>query len=74
MKHLAREFPDLCQTIEIVVQIIAKFRERALLVPRYTVDEESRKTRYHDMQREDIREFVNFSGCKTLNDMIEKTH
>ena len=38
----------------------------------YDGDEEMRKTRYHDMLREDIREFVTFLGCKTLNDMIEK--
>lgn len=28
------------------------------------------KTRYQYMLRNDIREFVSFSGCKTLNDMI----
>ena len=30
-----------------------------------------RKTRYHDMLRDDIRDFMSFSGYKTLNDMIE---
>lgn len=33
-----------------------------------------RKMRYHDMLRDDIRESMSFLGCKTLNDMIEKTH
>lgn len=26
------------------------------------------------MLKEDIREFMIFLGCKTLNDMIKKTH
>ena len=31
-----------------------------------------RKTRYYVVMRDDIKEFVSFLGCKTLNDMIEK--
>ena len=27
---------------------------------------------YHDMLRDDFREFVNFSECKALNDMIDR--
>lgn len=72
MQQLAREFQDLRQTTETVAEITAKFRERALLVPQYIADEEMMKTRYHDMLRDDIREFVSFSGCKNLNDMIER--
>ena len=26
------------------------------------------------MIRDDFKDFVTFSGCKTLNDMIEKAH
>ena len=33
-----------------------------------------KKTRYHDMLRNDIKEFVIFSGYKNLNDMIERAH
>lgn len=33
VQHLAREFQDLQQTIEMVMEITAKFREMALLVP-----------------------------------------
>ena len=66
MQQLEREFQDLHQTIETVAKINAKFQERALLVPQYAADEEMKKTRYHDMLRDDIREFVIFSGCKTL--------
>lgn len=67
-----REFQDLRHTIETVAEITAKFRERALLVPQYAVDEEMKKTRYQNMLRDDIRELVSFSGCKTLNDMIAR--
>ena len=28
---------------------------------------------YHDMLRDDVREFMSISGCKTLNDMISRT-
>ena len=28
--------------------------------------------RYHAMIRDDFKDFVTFSGCKTLNDMIER--
>ena len=71
---MEREFEDLCQTTESVEEITAKFRERALLGPQYTTDEVMKKTSYHDMLRDDIREFVLFSGFKTLNDMIERAH
>ena len=27
---------------------------------------------YHSMLRDDIREFVSFTGCKTLNQMLGK--
>lgn len=56
--QLARKFQDLWQTIEIVDEIITKFRERALLVLQFAMDEETKKTQYHDMLIEDIREFV----------------
>ena len=55
-----------------MAEITAKFHERALFVPQYATDEEMKKTRYHDMVRDDIRDFVRFSGFKTLNDMIER--
>ena len=37
---LAREFQDLCHTIKTVADITIMFRERALLVPQYAVDED----------------------------------
>ena len=54
IQQLAREFIDMRQTMEIVVEITTKFRERALLVPQYAGVEEMRKTHYHDMLRDDI--------------------
>ena len=45
-----------------MVEIIAKFRERALLVLQYAAGEEMKKVRYHDMLRDEIREFVSLSG------------
>ena len=69
---MAREFHDLLQTIEIVAEITAKFRERTLLVPQYAADEEMKKMRFHDMLWDDIREFLSLSSCKTSDDMISR--
>ena len=55
-----------------MAEITAKFRERALLVPQYVVDEEMKKTRYHSMLRYDMCEFVSFLRTKTMNEMVEK--
>lgn len=41
---------------------------------RYVADEAMKKTIYHDMFRDDIREFVSLSGCNTLDDMISRAH
>ena len=54
------------------MEITPKFRERELLLLSYTTDEEMKNTIYHAMLRDDIREFVSFSGSKTLTDTIEK--
>ena len=69
---MAREFQDLTQTTETVAKTPAKFRERALLVPQYVADEDMKKARYHEMLRDDIREFVSRASCKTLEDMISR--
>ena len=67
-----REFHGLQQTTETMAEITAKFRERALLIPQYATDEEMRQTRCHSMLRDDIWEFMRFTGCKTVNDIVEK--
>ena len=67
-----REFHEFQQTTETVAEITAKFQERALLIPPYATDEDMRRTRYHSMLRDDIREFVSFIGCKSLNETVEK--
>ena len=72
VQQLAKEFLDMRHTAETVVDIISKFRERALLIPQYTADEEMRKTQYHDLLRFDIREFVIFSAFPILDDMIAR--
>ena len=72
IQQLAREFLDMRQTIELVAEITAKFRERALLVPQYAGDKEMKKTWYHDMLRVDIQKYVSYSACPTLDDMIAK--
>ena len=69
---MAREFQDLLQTTGSVAEIIAKFKERDLLVPQYVVNEEMKKAMYYDMLRGHIREFVSLSSYKTLEDMIAK--
>ena len=69
---MEREFQYLLQTIETVVEITAKFRERALLALRYGADDEMKKMRHHDILRDDIWEFMSISRCKTLDDMISR--
>ena len=71
-QRMAREFLDMRQTTEIVVEITTKFRERALLVPQYAGDEDMRRTRYHNMLQVDIREHVSFSAYPTLDSMIAR--
>lgn len=46
------------------------FREKDLLIPQYMADKEMKKSRYHEMLRSDIHQFVSRSGCKMLVDMI----
>lgn len=72
LQQLSREFQDLQRMKEIVAEITAKFRERALLVTQYVADEEMKKTRYHEMLRSDIRQMVSCSSCNTLEDMIDR--
>ena len=72
VQQLVREFQDLHKTTETMTEITAKFRERAFLVLQYVADEEMKKVRYHDMLRDNIREFVSLLGCETQNDMITR--
>lgn len=60
------------QTTETFMEITAKFRQRALLVPQYVADEEMKKTQNHHMLSVYIRDFVSYSTCQTLKDMISK--
>lgn len=69
---MLREFQDLHKSNDFMAEITTKFRERALLVSQYAANEEMKKTRYRDILRDTIRDFVSFSGRKTLNDMIAR--
>lgn len=55
-----------------VVEITEKFNGRDFLVAQYTTYDEMKKTWYHDMLREDISEFISFSACQALEDMIAR--
>lgn len=70
VQQLEREFQDLRQTTESVAKITTILREMALLVMQYVVDEETKKARYHDKLKDEIREFMNMSSCKILEDTI----
>lgn len=62
VQHLAWEYLMLEKTSETIVDIATKIRERALFCPQYVAIEETRKTRYHDMLRAEIRELMNISS------------
>lgn len=58
--------------MEIVAEITAKYKESALLARQYAVDEEIKKTKYHEMIEDDIRPFVSMSSCRTLLGVIAR--
>ena len=45
-----------------------------MLVLKYVEDEEMKKTWYHDILRDNIREFVSILICRILEKMIDRTH
>lgn len=59
---MASEFQDLRRIAKTMTEITARFREMALMVPQYVVDKEMKKTRYHNMLREDIQKFSRVSA------------
>ena len=72
IQQLARAFMDMRQTTETVAKITSKFREWDLLVPQYATDKEMKKTRYDDMLKPEIKEFVSYLACLTLDNMIAR--
>ena len=72
VQQLVREFQDLQQMTETLIDISTMLRERALLVLQYVADEEIKKAPYHEMLQGDIRQFFSRSSCKTLEDMIAR--
>ena len=67
---MAREIQDLLHTNETVAEISIMLRGRAILVPKFVVDEEMKMAIYHDMLKSDIRKFVCISNCRTSEDMV----
>lgn len=61
VQQLARKFQDFRQTTEAMAEIT-----------QYTINEGMKKEKYHDMLRDDIRQFLSLSGCKTYNNMIAR--
>ena len=39
---------------------------------REDIDDDMHRIGYHSMLREDIREFMSFTGFKNMNEMVEK--
>ncbi|KAI3700658.1 hypothetical protein L2E82_45295 [Cichorium intybus] len=71
MERISREFLALEQTTETVPEITRKFNEMALFCPQYAASEDMKMSRYGDMLRTDIREFVTTIKHATLATMID---
>ena len=65
------EYLALEQTIEMVADICAKFREKVMIYPHYMASEEMRMTHYHDMLRMEIQEYLSISIHKILPSLVE---
>lgn len=66
IQRLAQDYLALKHTIELVVDIISKFRERILLFPTIYDDRGDQDDSLHDMLRIEIREYMNISSHKNL--------
>lgn len=44
------------------------------MIPYYVVDEEIKKNRYHSTLKDENKEFISSSACRTLEDMIDRAH
>lgn len=69
--RISREFLNLEQMTEAVIEMTRKFTEMALFCPQYVGNEEMKITRYTDMLRTEIREFMATTKHKTLADLID---
>ena len=71
MERIAREFLSLEQTMETIPELNRKFTEMALFCPQYAANEEMKVTRYLDVLRTDIREFVITMPFTTLAALMQ---
>ncbi|KAJ9544711.1 hypothetical protein OSB04_024418 [Centaurea solstitialis] len=71
MQRLANEFMNLQQTTESVNEITKKFTELSIFCPRLAADDEWMMTRYIQMLRPEIREFVNNPLYTSMRMLVE---
>ena len=71
IERILQEFLALEQTTKSVTEMTSKFSEMALFFPQYATSDDMKMTRYADMLRTEIREFVNATQFTTLSAMIE---
>ncbi|KAI3672891.1 hypothetical protein L6452_38991 [Arctium lappa] len=71
MERIAKEFLELTQTTETVKEMNRRFTEMALFCLQYAASEDMKMTRYKDMLRTEIREFVSTAQYATLVAMME---
>lgn len=71
MERIAKEFLELTQTSETVKEMNRKFTEMALFCPQYAASEEMKMSRYKDMLRTEIREFISTAQYASLSAMMD---
>ncbi|KAJ9557274.1 hypothetical protein OSB04_011888 [Centaurea solstitialis] len=71
VERLTGEFLNMKQTTETVNEITDLFLERSLFCPEYVASERMKMSRYVEVLRPEIREFVVMSDCKTFHRMHE---
>ena len=67
--RLAQEFLTLKQGTESVTVITRMFHERAMFCPEHVSIEQARMSRYLNILRRDIREFVTNSLYRTFSEL-----
>ncbi|KAJ9535388.1 hypothetical protein OSB04_un001497 [Centaurea solstitialis] len=71
VERLTGEFLAMKQTTETVNEITDLFLERSLFCPEYVASERMKMSRYVEVLKPEIREFVVMSECKTFHRMHE---
>ncbi|KAJ9561695.1 hypothetical protein OSB04_006855 [Centaurea solstitialis] len=71
MQRLANEFMNLQQTTESVNEITKKFTDLSIFCPRLAADDEWMMTRYIQMLRPEIREFMNNPLYTSMRMLVE---